>query len=69
MKNEEYICDDCGLVIDGTISPERGGVRMAGGGELCILSYQGLVGHNKFIGDKHYHYSCFCNVVNRINDN
>lgn len=72
MKKEIYTCDDCKKVIDGTCpSPIQimggGKLSMAGGGELCTLSYSGSMGHNGFISDKHYHYQCFCEVVRRIN--
>lgn len=67
MKKEEYFCDWCNLAIDGSLTPETGGLKMAGGGELCILSYNGIMGHNKFYTDKHYHYVCFCEVVRLLN--
>lgn len=54
MKQTTYTCDECADTID-----ERSG-------ELCVLKYEGMMGHNKFISDKHYHYHCFCTVVRRI---
>ena len=66
MKKEEYTCDWCNMIIDGDTRPEKFKF-MAGGGELCILSYGGRMGHNGFYNDKHYHYGCFCEVVRLIN--
>ena len=69
MKKEIYTCDKCGLTIDGKITPKTGGLRTAGGGELCTLSYSGLMGHNGFSSDKHYHYVCFSEIISQINAN
>lgn len=67
MKEEIYTCNECGLIIDSVTTPPQEDESMAGGGELCSLSYRGIMGHNGFISDKHYHYFCFCEVVRRIN--
>ena len=68
-KEVKYICDKCGLLIDGNTTPEIGGMRIAGGGELCILTYEGLMGHNKVPMDGwHFHYYCFCEIVRKINE-
>lgn len=71
MKKETYTCDECKKIIDGTAPfPAQvvgGGTSIiAGGGELCTLSYMGVMGHNGFPNDKHYHYQCFCKIVRRI---
>jgi len=66
MEETKYICDKCKLIIDGLTTPEEGDYKMAGGGELCTLIYQGKMGHNGFLKNKHYHYYCFCDIVNNI---
>lgn len=67
MIKVDYTCDWCNGVIDGKSTPETGDIKIAGGGELCVLSYNGRMGHNGFYGDKHYHYVCFCEVVRLLN--
>lgn len=61
MKTVKYKCDRCKKPIDG-----RNDSNWAGGGELCVLSYLGKMGQNKFPSDFHYHYYCFNFVVNAI---
>lgn len=69
MKEIKYTCDKCkqpigdDYQVPGCKIVGGGTVRMAGGGELCTLSYQGIMGHNGFSKDKHYHYQCFCEIV------
>lgn len=65
MKKTYYTCDWCKVIIDGELTP--GNSKIVGGGELCILSYQGNMGHTEFYSDKHYHYVCFCEVVKLLN--
>jgi hypothetical protein len=72
MKEVRYTCDRCGDPIDGKhqkkLPSEGGGFAMsAGGGELCILKYEGIMGHNRFPNEGlHYHYDCFCEIVDLI---
>lgn len=68
MKEVKYTCDKCLLPIDGEADPEEGNFGMVGGKELCELKYtQGLMGHNRVPSSGwHFHYSCFCSVVNTI---
>lgn len=72
MKIETYTCDKCKNPIDGKYQkkiPIVGGgfSMMAGGGELCIIKYEGIMGHNRFPSEGlHYHYDCFCEIMNLI---
>lgn len=65
MKKVEYFCDKCEEGINEEITP-IGGERVAGSGALCTLKYEGIIGHNKFINDKHYHYYCFSTDIIRL---
>lgn len=62
MKEIKYTCDKCKKPIDKTYL-----THMAGGNELCVLSYDGRMGHVKFpLNGFHFHYECFTLFMSKV---
>lgn len=62
MREIKTTCDKCGLLIEPLDEKFEGS-----GSSLAVLSYSGQLGHNQVpLGGWHFHYSCFCQIINAI---